>query len=336
MNLSLKMKLRGAKSVVKARIWGGSYIWAQFFVTRRCNFKCDYCGVVDNSRADPPREWLQSWMDQAKATGCLGIALFGGEPFLRKDLEDIVADATERSLYTQLSTNLSLITKERLQHLSDNGLGELRFSIDSTKAWGQSTKTTCELDRKLDHLLTLRHRWKFNIAATFVLTPDNWQYIKQVLDYLEPYEIPLSIVPIEPKGITPSYELMGVKYEQTHERIEQIARDILRYKKEGYLIDVADEYIKQIPNYWVGKANWKCKAGEYTYTVDVDGRIGFCSSLNYFPFDNIILSNKRRKQRFRKISKRTKIWCTERCLSGCQFNTAHYATHWREFIHDYL
>lgn len=327
------MKLLSAKSVVKARLFKNSFVWSQIFVTRKCNLNCHYCGVVDNSRPNPTREQIKEWMRISKSVGCMGVALFGGEPFLRKDLEDIVRDATSMGLYTQLSTNLTLVNEERLYNLSFAGLGELRFSIDGLRDWKSSKKIRSSLENKINILLDNREELDFKLAATFVLTPKNYQEVYFILNYLKKYEIPLSIVPVEPKKIRnlnlPIYKTYkGFTYEQ----IRIIAENLVHKRRDRSLIDVSEEYLFQIPRYWVGEADWVCKAGQYTFTVDVDGNVGFCSSLDAYIWDIHLLLKEEWRKEFAKLSEGPKQWCTKKCLSGCQFNTSYYVNHWVDFI----
>ena len=55
----------------------------------------------------------------------------GGEPTLRTDLEDIVADASHRGMWTSMVTNGSRLTPARIRALKDAGLDNLLVSLDS-------------------------------------------------------------------------------------------------------------------------------------------------------------------------------------------------------------
>ena len=80
---------------------------ASWFVTNRCNFSCDFCQYPsfnnDKKRELLPAEFGAIGEKLARA-GVLVIAIIGGEPFIRKDLPDIVA-ALSRNLVVQITTN---------------------------------------------------------------------------------------------------------------------------------------------------------------------------------------------------------------------------------------
>ena len=68
-------------------------------------------------------------MRQAADLGILQIHLSGGEPTVRKDLEDIVEVAAKAGLYTNLITAGVTLTRDRLKKLKDLGLDHVQLSI---------------------------------------------------------------------------------------------------------------------------------------------------------------------------------------------------------------
>ncbi len=66
---------------------------------------------------------------EAAALGILQLHLSGGEPTVRKDLEDLVKTASEVGMYTNLITAGVLLSKDRLRALADAGLDHLQLSV---------------------------------------------------------------------------------------------------------------------------------------------------------------------------------------------------------------
>ena len=101
-------------------------------LTHRCPLQCPYCSnpVISNARirSSTTAEW-QHVLRQAGEMGVLQMHLSGGEPTARKDLEEIVATASEAGLYTNLITAGVLLTRERLQKLAEAGLDHVQLSI---------------------------------------------------------------------------------------------------------------------------------------------------------------------------------------------------------------
>lgn len=91
-------------------------------LTNACNFSCAHChsssGVPDANELDTKR--IIDLIDEIFELGAVTLAIAGGEPFLRKDIFDILG-AAERlgSMRTAVITNGSLLTKATLARLKE-------------------------------------------------------------------------------------------------------------------------------------------------------------------------------------------------------------------------
>jgi PqqA peptide cyclase len=106
-------------------------------LTHRCPLQCPYCSnplELERVNTELNTEEWQRVMRQAAELGILQIHLSGGEPTVRRDLEDIVKTASESGLYTNLITAAVLLTKERLQKLKEAGLDHVQISIQDVDA----------------------------------------------------------------------------------------------------------------------------------------------------------------------------------------------------------
>jgi len=114
-------------------------------VTDRCNFRCSYCmprEIFDQSHAYLPQEALLRFEEITRlasaflAQGVQKIRLTGGEPLLRRGIEDLVASlATLRRPDGQapdltLTTNGSLLAR-KAQALREAGLRRVTVSLDA-------------------------------------------------------------------------------------------------------------------------------------------------------------------------------------------------------------
>ncbi|WP_273365925.1 GTP 3',8-cyclase MoaA [Alicyclobacillus herbarius] len=111
-------------------------------VTDRCNFRCRYCmpkEVFGPDFAFLQRSDLLTFEEIARFAGLaarLGVHKFrltGGEPLLRRGLEDLIAHLArvEGVDDIAMTTNGSLLSKERARALKDAGLKRITISLDS-------------------------------------------------------------------------------------------------------------------------------------------------------------------------------------------------------------
>ena len=109
-------------------------------VTDRCNFRCAYCmpkSVFGHDYRFMDRKELLTFEELeriARVFAALGVEklrLTGGEPLLRKELEQLVAQlASIEGLDLTLTTNASLLAR-KAQALKDAGLDRVNVSLDS-------------------------------------------------------------------------------------------------------------------------------------------------------------------------------------------------------------
>lgn len=101
-------------------------------LTHRCPLQCPYCSnPLDLERANnelTAAEWGETFR-QAAAAGAMQLHLSGGEPTVRRDLEEILAHAVDAGLYTNLVTSAVLLTRERMERLAEIGLDHVQVSI---------------------------------------------------------------------------------------------------------------------------------------------------------------------------------------------------------------
>ncbi|MCK5166158.1 MAG: radical SAM protein [Rhodospirillaceae bacterium] len=106
-------------------------------LTRRCNLACAHCYLDANARKDGEQgelttDEVKSVIDDiANLSDETMVVLTGGEPMVRRDLEDLVAHATKRGLMPVIGTNGTLLTPERAARLKEAGLQGMGISLDS-------------------------------------------------------------------------------------------------------------------------------------------------------------------------------------------------------------
>lgn len=102
------------------------------YVTMKCNIHCDFCSVRagEYHHHDLPLDRILALIDEAAALGLEELHFLGGEPTLRRDLEQMVEHAARLGVSTRIITNGMLLPRERIQGLIDAGLGEVMISVD--------------------------------------------------------------------------------------------------------------------------------------------------------------------------------------------------------------
>ncbi len=115
----------------------GPPLWLLAEITYRCPLHCVFCyNPTDFARHEDELstdEWLRV-LREGRALGAVQCGFSGGEPLLREDLEDLVAEAHRLGYYTNLLTSGVGLTPERAAALKAAGLDHIQLSFqDSTR-----------------------------------------------------------------------------------------------------------------------------------------------------------------------------------------------------------
>jgi cyclic pyranopterin phosphate synthase len=167
---------------------GRAISYLRVALTDRCNFRCTYCSPAEN---EPPeglltRAELSRLFHLFAALGVRRIRLTGGEPTLRKDVVEIVADAaaTPGVEDVALTTNGHRL-EELVASLRDAGLGSLNVSLDTLvpeRLPGVSGRAA-RLDRILAGIEAASGRFRSLKLNTVVMRGVNEDEISALVSY---------------------------------------------------------------------------------------------------------------------------------------------------------
>jgi len=102
-------------------------------MTRRCNLKCVHCyarAVDPEGKDEISTEQAKQIIDDLAAYGAPVMLFSGGEPLVRQDLTELAHYAVGKGMRAVISTNGTLITKEKAKELKDVGLSYVGISLD--------------------------------------------------------------------------------------------------------------------------------------------------------------------------------------------------------------
>lgn len=123
---------------------GRALVDLRISVTDRCNFRCRYCMPREAFGPDfafLPHEDLLTFEEISRIAsvfakaGVKKLRITGGEPLLRRDLEQLIAMLGETTGIEDiaLTTNGSLLTAKRARELKEAGLHRVTVSLDSLR-----------------------------------------------------------------------------------------------------------------------------------------------------------------------------------------------------------
>ncbi|MBC6496777.1 MAG: pyrroloquinoline quinone biosynthesis protein PqqE [Alphaproteobacteria bacterium GM7ARS4] len=104
-------------------------------LSHRCPLQCPYCSnplVLEERRREMGTEEWQRVFQEAAQLGMHQVHVSGGEPTVRKDLEELIEECDRVGLYTNLITSGVLLDEGRLRLLKEKGLNHVQVSFQDT------------------------------------------------------------------------------------------------------------------------------------------------------------------------------------------------------------
>jgi PqqA peptide cyclase len=154
-------------------------------LTHRCPLHCPYCSnplELIRGEAELSTEQWKRVFSEARALGVLQLGLSGGEPLLRKDLEELAAHARSVGLYSTLVTSGLGLTRARAERFKEAGLEHIQISIqDSDPVVAEQIAGTRSVKHKQVAAALVRELG-FAFTVNVVLHRSNLDRVGEIID----------------------------------------------------------------------------------------------------------------------------------------------------------
>jgi len=257
-------------------------ILVHFEVTMRCNARCDFC---DYWKTDPSAraQEARSFADAARFFSPIMITFTGGEPLLRRDLEDLVAGVARavHLRYIALITHGGMLTVERARSLWDAGLNQFNISLDFLDERHDRARGVPGLSRKILGLVPgLRAAGIDSIRFNTVIKRDNLSEILPIVRRAEELGVGVSFSTYtDLKNGNGVHRLECGQWPELDEVIAELLS--IKRRRRGIIVN-SDHYLREIPRYVRGEMHDPCLSGQRTIHVNPMGYVRRCPD---FPSD---------------------------------------------------
>ena len=126
--------------------------------TNACNLRCTHCSLdPDRKRGFMELDRFVELVDQAASIGVEEIRLFlAGEPFLHKQIGQMIRACTDRGLLSIIHTNAAKMKPEHSREAIEAGLSVISISIDgATKQEYEASRCGAEFETTLENTVAL-------------------------------------------------------------------------------------------------------------------------------------------------------------------------------------
>ncbi len=227
-----------------------------YYVTSQCNDTCEFCPIWQD---DDYKKIEEKPFDLKilKRHGVTLLNITGGEPFLRADLPQILQQAKELGLKTQLTTN-GILYSEKPRWIG--GLVDrLFFSLDYPMAEEHDRCRGIECFHSAIKAIQLAKANGEKPIINFTLTRDSVLYLPEMLDLAEKLNVFVYLNPVYNFYNTQGFERATISHIKYYGRNKRVLLNLalLEFLKDG------------------GNRNSlpRCRAKQTTITVLPDGKM---------------------------------------------------------------
>ncbi|WP_291326897.1 12,18-didecarboxysiroheme deacetylase [Desulfovibrio sp. UCD-KL4C] len=162
-------------------------------MTRRCNLKCVHCyaQAVDPDGVDEiSTSQAKTMIDDLAQFGAPVMLFSGGEPLVRKDLVELAHHAKGKGMRAVISTNGTLITKEKAKELKEVDLSYVGISLDGAEETHDKFRgVNGAFKRAIEGIENCKAEG-LKVGLRFTINKRNWREIPTIFKLLKDLEVP--------------------------------------------------------------------------------------------------------------------------------------------------
>ncbi|HPT14935.1 MAG TPA: TIGR04133 family radical SAM/SPASM protein [Bacteroidales bacterium] len=262
--------------------------------TTRCNLSCLHCGSdcsMNSQMPDMPLPDFLGAIDTIKSKSLITVVLTGGEPLLRRDLEECGRQIRKRGMRWGMVSNGYLYNEERHNALLSAGMGALTISLDGLETSHNWLRNTAgSFDRAVQAITLAASSSRLNFDVVTCVNPRNIGELDEIYDLLLSRRVKawrlFTIAPIGRAESNRELLLTGDSFRQLMEFIAEkrtLKQMDVKFSCESYTgpyeTRVCDGY-------------FFCRAGINIGSILADGSISACPNIDHsFVQGNIYRDN---------------------------------------------
>jgi len=245
-----------------------------FEVTYSCNATCAHChlgGPVNEKRAAP-----QEFGRLSREIKPLVAQISGGEPLLRRDLEEIIQEIkTPQGVpYVVVTTNGATLSRDRYKSLIQAGVDEFSLSLDYPDERHDAFRGIPGLFRRLENLVkSLPADRDKAIVLACVVQSDNYKDLIRIADLAKEWGVKLNFSTYTYLRTQDKKFLLN---EKQREELKEIIRRLLDYKKQHGIVLTSEYVFENMVDFFRDEEIPDCRNGRKFFVINPDATLSPC------------------------------------------------------------
>ena len=310
----LSVASRAFKSYISFKLGKPKLTSVTFYITTRCNLRCVFCDRWRNKPVEINTKEALNIVDQLCDFGVTYINYSGGEPLLRKDLEEVAKSSSDYGCINTINTNGTLIDEKRAKSIS-KVFDIITVSLDGFKKLHDGTRgIPGTYDKVMRALKALKKVEGAKVGVATTIYSANWDQVINLFEYLKDF---VDFVSFQPVGGSffrpfPPPKAFSIPMEKVDEFVDKLME--FKRKNENYLINPY-WFIDGLRDYFKFRLRERlCDAGELYAGVNWLGNLLLCPIRDDTVIGNLLKTPLRDLWKMRK---ETSAWKKIKTCPGC-------------------
>lgn len=325
-------------NIVRAFLSHRRPYYVQYYILSRCNLNCRQCNIVEanSDLREADLKTIEKIAHNLKKVGVGIVLLTGGEPFLRKDLPEMVKIFVDHGLNPRLQTAGFRTTREQLEACYQAGARDINISLDSL------------IPEKQDYINgSVPHSWRRAVECIHAVneiftSQDRICAIETVLSKLNYREVPAMVElatflgwysnigavhitspgqPMNFRGVDSDLKFI---FPDDKPVLENLKQTLLRMKREGYNLFAGEAFIKSSFHFLEHNTpTWRkdnvCDSPDLYFAVLPNGDFAVCCDHRYQ--GKLSVADPEFPKLFRSKALRQSVLKTTTACSGCNYGS---------------
>lgn len=257
----------------------GNYIFKKpfcvsFEITYNCNALCKHCHLGGH-KGDEVRADAGVYAQRCREIKPLVAQVSGGEPLLRRDVEQIVRTLKKEggAAYVVLTTNGALLTKQKYDSLCQAGVDSFSLSFDFPDERHDDFRGIPGLFQKIVKLLEEVKDIDNGIALSAVVQRKNFRDLMTMVEFARKWNVKMNFSTYTWLR-THKMEYM-IPPEELGE-LREILTLVRQHKRKYDTVVASDLVMENMIEFFQNQAIPDCRAGDRFLVVNPDGTLSPC------------------------------------------------------------
>jgi PqqA peptide cyclase len=160
--------------------------WLLAELTYKCPLQCPYCSNPLDIAREQQELGTDDWkrvFREARAMGAVQLGFSGGEPLVRDDLEELIAEARQLGYYTNLITSGVGMDEARIRAFKQAGLDHIQISFQASNEEINNYIARNDSFQHKQAMAKLVKQYGYPMVLCFVLHRQNTDQVEEIIQF---------------------------------------------------------------------------------------------------------------------------------------------------------